>query len=118
MTRRLSSPMPRRGHEDGYTAVSRVRGRILADRDMARATPPSEIAEVIADEVNNPAIREGDVLVLVVGRRLTARVASGLDVGAYLSPSVFLIRPDTATNARTVMSSQILGIRPDASRRT
>ena len=37
------------------------------------------------------------MLVPLVGRRLTARVAAGLDVGAYLSPTVYLIRPDPAT---------------------
>lgn len=87
----------RTAEEKDGQAVPHIRGRILTDRDMARATPPSEVAEVTADEVHNPAIREGDVLVPMIGRRLTARVASGLDVGAYLSPSVFLIRPDTAT---------------------
>lgn len=33
----------------------------------------------------------------LVARRLTARVAAGRDVGAYLSPSVFLIRTDPTT---------------------
>lgn len=75
----------------------RLRARVLTGRDMASATPPSEVTEVIADQVRNPPIREGDVLVPLVGRRLTARVATGLDVGAYLSPTVFLIRPDPAT---------------------
>lgn len=76
---------------------ARVEGRILTGRDLARAVPPSEAGEVIADEVRNPAIREGDVLVPLVGRRLTARVAAGPDVGAYLSPSVVLIRTDETT---------------------
>jgi hypothetical protein len=75
----------------------RIRGRVLTGRDIARATPPSDVTEVIADEVRNPPIREGDVLVPLVGRRLTARVAAGLDVGAYLSPTVLLIRPYPAT---------------------
>ena len=75
----------------------RIRGRVLTGRDIARATPPSDVTEVIADEVRNPPIREGDVLVPLVGRRLTARVAAGLDVGAYLSATVLLIRPDPAT---------------------
>jgi hypothetical protein len=75
----------------------RLRGRVLTSRDIARATPPSEVTEVIADEVRNPPIREGDVLVPFAGRRLTARVAAGPDVGAYLSPTVYLIRPDPAT---------------------
>ena len=42
-------------------------------------------------------IREGDILVPLIGRRLTARVAEGPDVGAYLSSTVFLIRPDAET---------------------
>jgi hypothetical protein len=74
--------------------LPRVRGRILTGVDLARAVPPSELAEVVADEVRNPAIREGDVLVPLSGRRLTARVAAGKDVGAYLSSGVFLIRTD------------------------
>jgi type I restriction-modification system DNA methylase subunit len=75
----------------------RIRGRVLTGRDIARVTPPSDVTEVIADEVRNPPIRAGDVLVPLVGRRLTARVAADLDVGAYLSPTVLLIRPDPAT---------------------
>jgi type I restriction-modification system DNA methylase subunit/transposase-like protein len=74
----------------------RVEGRILLGQDLARAVPPSATGEVIADELRNPAIREGDVLVPAVARRLTARVAAGKDVGAYLSPTVYLIRPDTS----------------------
>lgn len=55
------------------------------------------MAEVIDDEVLNPRVQEGDVLVPYIARRLTARVAAGLDVRAYLSPSVVLIRPDAKT---------------------
>jgi hypothetical protein len=58
--------------------------------------PPSGTGEIIIDEVRNPAIRACDVLVPLIGRRLTARVAAGEDVGAYLSPTVYLIRPDAA----------------------
>lgn len=82
---------------DYKEGAPRLRGRILTGRDIAQSTPPSEVTEVIADEVRNPPIREDDVLVPLVARRLTARVAAGLDVGAYLSPTVYLIRPDPAT---------------------
>jgi hypothetical protein len=58
--------------------------------------PPSGTDEIIIDEIHNPMIRAGDVLVPLIGRRLTARVAAGKDVGAYLSPTVYLIRPDIA----------------------
>lgn len=93
----MRRPVSRPGSDDEASGPARIRGRILTGRDISRAAPPSEVGEVIADEVRNPAIREGDVLVPVVGRRLTARVATASDVGAYLSPTVFLIRPDPAT---------------------
>lgn len=77
-------------------ASARARGRILTSQDIARAVPPSATDEIIIDEVCDPAIHAGDVLVPLIGRRLTARVAGGEDVGAYLSPTVYLIRPDAA----------------------
>jgi hypothetical protein len=77
-------------------ASARARGRVLTSQDIARAVPPSGIDEIIIDEVRNSAIRAGDVLVPLIGRRLTARVAGDEDVGAYLSPTVYLIRPDVA----------------------
>ncbi|WP_214106824.1 hypothetical protein [Acrocarpospora catenulata] len=74
----------------------RAKGRVLTSQDVARALPPSGTDEIIIDEVHNPTIREGDVLVPLIGRRLTARVATGEDIGVHLSSSVYLIRPDTA----------------------
>lgn len=65
------------------------RGRVAA------VALPGRVLERIGAEPE--WIREGDVLVPLVGRRLTAQVAADLDVGAYLSPTVFLIRPDPAT---------------------
>lgn len=79
-----------------FLASAREKARILTSQDIARAVPPSGADEIFIDEVHNPAIRAGDVLVPLIGRRLTARVAAGEDVGAYLSPTVYLIRPDTA----------------------
>lgn len=76
--------------------LPRIRGRIITSRDLARAVPPSEVGEVIADEVRNPSIREGDVLMPIVARRLIARVAAEQDIGAYLSSSVVLIKTDPA----------------------
>jgi hypothetical protein len=88
--------VPRPADSESDPASARARGRILTSQDIARAVPPSGTDEIIIDEVRNPAIRAGDVLVPLIGRRLTARVAGGEDVGAYLSPTVYLIRPDTA----------------------
>jgi type I restriction-modification system DNA methylase subunit len=81
---------------EGDLASAHAKGRILTSQDIARAVPPSGTGEIIIDEVRNPAIRACDVLVPLIGRRLTARVAAGEDVGAYLSPTVYLIRPDAA----------------------
>jgi hypothetical protein len=80
----------------GDLASAHAKGRILTSQDIARAVPPSGTDEIIIDEVHNPTIRAGDVLVPLIGRRFTARVAAGKDVGAYLSPTVYLIRPDIA----------------------
>lgn len=74
---------------------SHIEARILLGQDLARAVPPSATGTVVADRLRNPPIREGDVLVPTTARRLTARVAAGKDIGAYLSPTVYLIRPDT-----------------------
>jgi len=93
----IRRPAPRDQADSPEHALPRVSGRVLTAADLARAVPPSEVAEVIPDDVRNPAIHEGDVLVPLSGRRLTARVAAGKDVGAYLSSSVFLIRTDPAT---------------------
>jgi hypothetical protein len=92
---RRAAPRPAEDEKD--LSGLRVEGRILTGQDIARTVPPSGIGEVIPDEVRNPTIREGDVLVPLVGRRLTARVAAGRDVAAYLSPTVYLIRPDATT---------------------
>ena len=57
------------------------------------------------DEVLSPRVREGDVLVPHVARQLIARVAQGQDVGAVLSSSVVLIRPDSTVLAGLLSSS-------------
>jgi N-6 DNA Methylase len=89
--------IPRPTDDEKALSGPRIQVRILTGQDIARAVPPSRVGQVTADEVRNPAIREGDVLMPNVSRRLTARVATGRDVGAYLSSSVLLIRPDPAT---------------------
>jgi hypothetical protein len=58
---------------------------IIAGRDLVRAVPPTEEDDVPDDEV-----------LPHVARQLIARVAQGQDVGAVLSSSVVLIRPDSA----------------------
>ncbi len=64
----MRRPGSRPADDRAAASSPRIRGRILTGRDVARAAPPSEVGEVIADELRNPVIREGDVLVPVVGR--------------------------------------------------
>jgi hypothetical protein len=78
------------------SSLPKVRRIIITGRDLVRAVSPAEEADVPDDEVLSPRIREGDVLVPHVARHLIARVAQGQDVGAVLSSSVVLIRPDSA----------------------
>ena len=57
---------PRSAEDEKDLSGLRVEGRILTGQDIARTVPPSGIGEVIPDEVRNPTIREGDVLVPLV----------------------------------------------------
>ena len=77
------------------TSLPKIRRTIITSRDLVRAVSPAEEADVPDDEVLSPRVREGDVLVPHVARQLIARVAQGQDVGATLSSSVVLIRPDS-----------------------
>ena len=78
------------------SSLPKVRRTIITGRDLVRAVSPAEEDDVPDDEVLSPRVREGDVLVPHVARQLIARVAQGQDVGAVLSSSVVLIRPDSA----------------------
>lgn len=77
-------------------SVSTIQGRILTGADIAAGQPPSRVGDVDSDEVRNPPIRPGDVLVPVVARRLTARVAVDEDIGAYPWSTVYVVRTDPA----------------------
>jgi hypothetical protein len=73
-----------------------IHSRVLTGRDVALGQPPSEISDFPDDEIRYPAIRVGDVLVPVLGQRLTARVATDMDIGARPASTIHLIRPDAA----------------------
>lgn len=85
---------PRAAIED--SSLPKIRRTVITGRDLVRAVSPAEEADVPDDEVLSPRVREGDVLIPHVARQLIARVAQGQDVGAVLSSSVVLIRPDSA----------------------
>src|SRR5262249_6969725 len=69
-------------------STSTATGRILTGADIAAGQPPSKTGDVDGDEVRNPPIRPGDVLVPAVARRLTARVPAAEDIGAYPASTV------------------------------
>ena len=78
------------------SSLPKVRRTVLTGRDLVRAVSPTEEADIPDDEILSPRVREGDILVPHIARQLIARVAQGEDVGAVLSSSVVLIRPDSA----------------------
>jgi hypothetical protein len=71
-----------------------IEGRILTGADLATGSLASRREEVDGDDVRNPPIRLGDVLVPVAARRLTARVADSEDAGAYPASTVYVVRVD------------------------
>lgn len=73
-----------------------IHGRILTGADLSAGCPPSQEGEVDADEIRHPPIRAGDVLAPVVARRLTARVATADDIGAYPAATVYVVKTDPA----------------------
>jgi len=73
-----------------------IEGRILIGADLVAGTPPSQVGEVDGDEVRNPPIRPGDILVPVVALRPSARVAVEEDAGAYPASTVYVVRVDPA----------------------
>jgi hypothetical protein len=75
--------------DQGHNRIHRV---IILSRNLT--LDRSWDTALVLDEDEDGAI---DAAPANVSRRLTARVATGRDVGAYLASSVFLIRPDPAT---------------------
>jgi len=71
-----------------------VEARLLDARDLVLGLAPTQTVTVLSDEVGNPPIRTGDVLIPSVGRRMNARVATDADLGAYPSNTVIVLRPD------------------------
>ncbi|MFI5906285.1 N-6 DNA methylase [Dactylosporangium sp. NPDC051541] len=87
--RRTPTPSP-----DRTSDAPTKEGRIVTGDDLLAGKPPTKVGDVNADEVRNPPIRAGDVLAPLVARRVTARVATAEDVGAYPSSTVYVVRTD------------------------
>ncbi|MEV0609524.1 N-6 DNA methylase [Polymorphospora rubra] len=82
-------------------AVSRSRpanaagAAVLTATDVLSGGPASGQATRATDDVPGPQVNAGDILVPVIGRRISARVATPEQIGAELGPGVQLIRVDT-----------------------
>lgn len=68
--------------------------RYLTSSDISLGRAPSRTGTVPDDILENPPIREGDVLVPMFARTPIARVATGDDAGAYLDVGIHLIRTE------------------------
>jgi hypothetical protein len=68
--------------------------RVVTEKDLVSGRSPTGRGEVDANTVRTPPIKEGDVLVPAITRRLVARVATAEDIGSYPAAGVLVIRPD------------------------
>ncbi|MGI5523182.1 N-6 DNA methylase [Micromonospora sp. CA-259024] len=93
---RRASSLGAAHNQEEARSVHRIEGRIVTGTDIVRGQPPSQVGDVDGDEVRNPPIRTGDILVPIVAHRLTARVAAAEDIGAYPASTVYLVRVDPA----------------------
>ncbi|GAA1873492.1 HsdM family class I SAM-dependent methyltransferase [Asanoa iriomotensis] len=67
---------------------------VLTPSDALSGGPATGTAARGADDEPGPRVAAGDILVPVIGHRITARVATAEQVGAELGPGVQLIRVD------------------------
>ncbi|MEO3821108.1 N-6 DNA methylase [Plantactinospora sp. B24E8] len=68
---------------------------VLTGSDILSGGPASGRATRSADDGPGPRVRPGDILVPVIGNKISARVATPEQVGAELGPGAQLIRVDT-----------------------
>ena len=67
---------------------------VLTAADILSGGPATGRATRAADDEPGPRVRPNDILVPVIGHRISARVATAEQVGAELGPGVQLIRVD------------------------
>ncbi|MFB9543420.1 N-6 DNA methylase [Micromonospora sagamiensis] len=68
---------------------------VLTAADVLAGSPATGSAARSANDDPGPQVAAGDILVPVIGRKISARVATPAQIGATLGPSVQLIRVDT-----------------------
>ncbi|MBQ1024919.1 class I SAM-dependent DNA methyltransferase [Micromonospora sp. C95] len=81
-----------RSRSTGTTATATA--VVLTAADILSGSPATGTTTRTDDEPG-PEVRPGDILVPVIGRRISARVAAPEQVGAELGPGTQLIRVDT-----------------------
>ncbi|MET9227217.1 N-6 DNA methylase [Lentzea sp. NPDC003310] len=89
MLRRPLSTTPR------TTGVGSGSARYLTSRDISLGRGPSQTGPVPDDVLENPPIRQGDVLVPMFVKTPIARVATEDDAGTYLDVGIHLIRTNS-----------------------
>ncbi|WP_307817135.1 HsdM family class I SAM-dependent methyltransferase [Micromonospora fiedleri] len=82
---------PTRSRSTGVT----VTGIVLTAADVFSGGPATGTATRTAGDEPGPEVRHGDILVPVIGRRISAWVATPEQVSAELGPGIQLIRIDT-----------------------
>ncbi|WP_327038051.1 class I SAM-dependent DNA methyltransferase [Micromonospora maris] len=82
---------PTRSRSTGAT----VTGIVLTAADVISGGPATGTATRTAGDEPGPEVRHGDILVPVIGRRISAWVATPEQVSAELGPGIQLIRIDT-----------------------
>ncbi|WP_017599882.1 N-6 DNA methylase [Nocardiopsis lucentensis] len=83
-----------RARED--ESLPTAEARVITGEDVLQGGTGSRTGTVDADPMRNPPIQEGDVLIPTVARRLTARVATAADAGAYPGTGVYVVRTNPA----------------------
>ncbi|MFD0782685.1 hypothetical protein ACFQZ8_01910 [Micromonospora azadirachtae] len=68
---------------------------VLTATDILAGGPPTGSAARTVNDNPGPRVRAGDILIPVIGQKITARVATPEQIGAELGPAIQLIRVDT-----------------------
>ncbi|MEU5563620.1 HsdM family class I SAM-dependent methyltransferase [Micromonospora musae] len=68
---------------------------VLTATDILSGGPPAGTAARAANETAGPQVRAGDILIPVIGQKISARVATPKQLGAELGPGIQLMRVDT-----------------------
>ncbi|MEV6373579.1 N-6 DNA methylase [Micromonospora musae] len=68
---------------------------VLTATDILSGGPPTGMAARAANDTVGPQVHAGDILIPVIGQKISARVATPKQIGAELGPGIQLMRVDT-----------------------